>query len=56
MNCILNGQPHQIDGESTIPELIEGFEIPRRGYAMEKNGEFVPRSSHDYYRLAAPLF
>ena len=56
MNCIPNVQPHQIDGESTIPELIEGLEIPRRGYAMGKNGEFVSRISHDHYRLAAPVF
>jgi sulfur carrier protein ThiS len=54
MNCILNVQPHQIDGKSTIPELIEGLEIARREYAMEKKGEFVPRSSRDHYRLAAP--
>jgi sulfur carrier protein ThiS len=31
--------------KSTIPELIEGLEIARREYAMEKKGEFVPRSS-----------
>ncbi len=50
MNRILNGQPHQVDGECTIAELIEGFGIPRRGCAVEENEEFVPRYSHDDYR------
>jgi len=56
MNRILNGQPHQVDGECTIAELIEGFGIPRRGCAVEENEEFVPRYSHDDYRLTAVLF
>ena len=53
MNIILNGQPHQVDAAITVAELIDGLEIPRRGYAVEVNGTLVPRKSHDDYRLAA---
>ena len=53
MNIILNGQPHQVDAAVTVAELIDGLEIPRRGYAVEVNGDLVPRKSHDNYRLAA---
>ena len=53
MNIILNGQPHQVDAAVTVAELINGLEIPRRGYAVEVNGDLVPRKSHDNYRLAA---
>ncbi len=38
MNRKLNGQPHQVDGESTISELIEGFEIPRTGTQWKRIG------------------
>ena len=53
MNIILNGQPHQVEALITVAELIDGLEIPRRGYAVEVNGDLVPRKSHDNYRLAA---
>ena len=53
MNIILNGQPHQVDAAITVAELVDGLEIPRRGYAVEVNGTLVPRKSHDDYRLAA---
>lgn len=53
MNIILNGQPHQVEAAITVAELIDGLEIPRRGYAVEVNGDLVPRKSHDNYRLAA---
>ncbi len=42
MNCILHGQPHQVDGESTISELIEGFEIPRTGTQWKGMGNSYP--------------
>ena len=53
MNIILNGQPHQVDAAITVAELIDGLEIPSRGYAVEVNGDLVPRKSHDNYRLVA---
>ena len=53
MNIILNGQPHQVDAAITVAELIDGLEIPRRGYAVEVNGALVPRKSHNEYRLTA---
>ena len=55
MNRITNGQPHQVDGESTISELIEGFEIPRTGTQWKGMGNSYPDSSHDDCRLAANL-
>jgi hypothetical protein len=42
MNRILHGQPHQVDGESTISELIEGFEIPRTGTQWKGMGNSYP--------------
>lgn len=53
MNIILNGQPQQVDAAITVAELIDGLEIPPRGYAVEVNGALVPRKSHNEYRLAA---
>ena len=54
MNRILHGQPHQVDGESTISELTVGFEIPPVTQ-WKRMGEFLRRSSHDDCRLAADL-
>ncbi len=53
MNIILNGQAHHGGLSNTLPELISTLEIPGRGFAVEVNGELVPRKSHGDYRLTA---
>ena len=53
MNIILNGQPHQVGSSMTLAELISTLEIPERGFAVEVNGELVPRKSHGDYQLTA---
>ena len=53
MKIILNGQAHQVESSMTLNELISTLEIPERGFAVEVNGELVPRKSHGDYRLTA---
>jgi len=48
----LNEQPYQGDGKSVFADVIESLEIPRRWHAMEENGGFIPRDSHDNHHLA----
>lgn len=51
----LNEQPYQGDGKSVFADVIESLEIPRRWHAMEENGGFIPRDSHDNHHLAVDL-
>lgn len=53
MNIILNGQVHDVADFSTVSDLLGTLEVPQRGFAVEVNGELVPRKSHQDYRLAA---
>ena len=53
MNIILNGQVHDVADFSTVSDLLGTLEVPQRGFAVEVNGELVPRESHRDYRLAA---
>jgi len=53
MNIILNGQIHHVVPTSTVADLLDTLDVPLRGFAVEVNGELVPRKSHRDYRLAA---
>ncbi len=53
MNIILNGQVRTVASASTVADLISTLEIPQRGFAVEVNGELVPRKQHYDYRLSA---
>ena len=53
MKIILNGQPQQVGSSMTLAELLSTLEIPGRGFAVEVNGELVPRKAHGDYRLTS---
>jgi sulfur carrier protein len=50
---VLNDQPHELDGPSTLGALLAGQGLgERRGIAAAVNGTVVPRSGWDSTRLA----
>lgn len=48
---MLNGESRELPARLTIAELITLLEVRGR-YAVEVNGEIVPRSQHGEQRLA----
>ena len=51
MNITLNGEPLSCEADTTLTGLIARLEIRGR-YAVEVNGEIIPRSEHESYALA----
>jgi len=52
MEINLNGEPMELPDGATAADLIEQLGLAGRRYAMEVNGELVPRSTHPAHRLA----
>jgi sulfur carrier protein len=52
MEIIVNGEPRQVSDEITAAGLIGLLGIEGRRYAMELNGELLPKSVHADHRLA----
>lgn len=52
MNVVVNGQPKEVPAATTVGELIELLQMPRRGIAVEVNLEIVPHSQLAARRLA----
>lgn len=46
MEMIVNGKPVQVDGVSTVGQLLEHLGFAGKRVAVEKNGEIVPKSLH----------
>ena len=53
MDIILNGELRQVPEGLTAAGLVELLGLAGRRYAMEINGELLPRSAHAGHRLAA---
>ena len=51
MQIQLNGEPRQIEGEATLGVLLLQLGLSGR-FAVEINGEIVPRGQHSGYHLA----
>lgn len=51
MEITLNGAPMELPDGATAAELVEQLGLSGRRYAMEVNGELVPRSAHRGHRL-----
>jgi sulfur carrier protein len=51
LRVTLNGESRELPAEITIAELIVLLEVRGR-YAVEVNGDIVPRSAHLAHRLA----
>jgi sulfur carrier protein len=55
MNITINGEPTLIDDGSSIEQLLAGrpnYDPKRRGIAIARNGEVVPRSRWTSQQLA----
>lgn len=46
MQITLNGKPAEFAHGTTVSELIEQLELGGKRFAVELNGEIVPRSEH----------
>jgi sulfur carrier protein len=51
MEITLNGDPMELPDGATAAELVAQLGLSERRYAMEVNGELVPRSAHSAHRL-----
>ena len=48
----LNGEPREFPGPLTFDQLLRELALAGRRFAVERNGEIVPRSSFGDARLA----
>lgn len=46
MQIQLNGEPHALDREQSVAELVESLGLGGRRIAVELNEDIVPRSLH----------
>jgi sulfur carrier protein len=53
MEIILNGEPREVPDGTTAAGLVALLGLAGRRYAMEVNGELLPKQAHDEYCLAA---
>jgi len=51
MNIILNGNPHTVDNQYTVEQLIEQLDLAGKRVAVEVNLDIIPRSEHAQYQL-----
>ncbi len=56
MQIQLNGKPHVLEraepgGDFTLGSLVSELDLVGRRLAIEVNGELVPRSEHEHFRL-----
>ena len=52
MEIILNGDARQLPEGATAADLVEELGLAGRRYAVEINGELLPKSAHAGHRLA----
>lgn len=53
MQIVLNGEPREVDEDTTLAALIGDLALATTRYAVEVNGDLVPRSEHARCGLAA---
>ena len=46
MEILLNGNTRQLADDATAADLIDALGLGGRRYAMEVNGELLPKSAH----------
>ena len=46
MKVLVNGEPREIAGGSTVAALLATLDLAGRRLAVEVNGDIVPRSRH----------
>ena len=52
LKITVNGQPRQVDPNTTVAALLEALKVPRQATAVEVNRQIVPRSQHSARVLA----
>jgi len=43
---LVNGQPHDVEPDTTLSELLIRLELAGKRLAVERNGEIVPKTLH----------
>lgn len=51
MEITLNGEPLRVKDGLTAAGLVASLELSGRRYAMEINGELLPKSMHEEHEL-----
>lgn len=51
MKIVLNGEPVDVESETTVGELVDRFGRGRSGIAVAVNGDVVPRTIWDSHGL-----
>ena len=51
MQIELNGQPREVNAETTIAQLLDELKLDPRSLAVERNQELVPRAKHKETQL-----
>ena len=52
MQVTVNGSERELPAGTTVGQLLERLSLAGRRVAVERNGEIVPRSTHDRVALA----
>lgn len=52
MKLTVNGDPLELQATTTVRGLIEFLALTDGPVAVERNGEVVPRATHDHVQLA----
>ncbi len=53
MQVYLNGQPSEAPESTSLAGFLDHLGLPRKGIAVERNREIVPKSAYEDVRLAA---
>ena len=53
MDKIVNGKQGQVEGVTTVSQLLEQLGFAGKRVAVEKNGEIVPKSLHAETAIAS---
>lgn len=52
MQITLNGQPAELADDTTVGDLIARLDLAGKRFAVEINGEIVPRSEHAHHSVS----
>lgn len=53
MQVYLNGEASEAPQSATVARFLDHLGLPRKGIAVERNREIVPKSAYDSIELAA---
>lgn len=51
MQIFLNGEPRHTPDGARLGDLVASLELEGKRYAVEVNGELVPKSTHSHHPL-----